>query len=103
MSYILWTTKNMNVDDCTKSLCSHIFYKWWDKQKGFIFVITLISVTLLLIKPFSIALMFSVYALLTILITIIGYNANASMWCWFAAFAPVFTIFFYKISEKLTF
>ncbi len=102
MAYILYYYNKHVKLECTKSKDCHLYYDWWSTFGAAFYVITLISVILLLARPLSYALMISGYILLILFIAILGFNSTiASTWCWMAAFAPIFTIFFYKMSQKI--
>ena len=102
IAYILLKAKEMKNIECVKPICGHLNYDWWNNMKGggLLYVITLVSVVLLLSQPFLFGVMESSYILLTLLVSMIVYKKTVpSMWCWMAAFAPLFTIIFYKISS----
>jgi hypothetical protein len=91
---------------CKPNEHEHLAYHWWEEMYGFIHVIVFFSVGLLLIRPWIFCLLELGYIFISLVISFFIYNKNSStianMWCFFAAFGPLFTIVFWKISEKYT-
>lgn len=109
--YMLAQVFRMKPDNCTQKCetgkdCKHLYYKWWDKMKagGIIYVIALVAVILLLCRPIWFGLFEVGYILLTLLFASRFFGrSTASTWFWLAVFAPLFTILFWKISERIEF
>lgn len=81
--------------DCLKPQedCTALRYSWWDDAPygGALYTISIIGIILLLLRPFIYSLYQVGYILLALALSGIFYACGtASMWCWFAAFAPVF-------------
>lgn len=74
--------------------CDHLDLVWWKNfpGKSLPYMITLVVVILLLIRPIDLAWFELIFILATLAISAVIYSCGAaSMWCWFAAFAPLFT------------
>ena len=102
--YISWIlASSTRVDDSycltTKQNCSHLDYYWWEnlgKNSTFIYLIVLLSLTII-IRPIKFAIFTGLYIIITLLISSFIYPCGAgSIWCWFAAFAPIFNLFLFK-------
>lgn len=98
------TVKDMEKIDCVRSngVCKHLGYKWWDKMNSMTFPLYLLCIVgsiLLLLRPSKYAYLTTGYILLTLLVAMISAKGGAaSMWCWLAAFAPLFNYMFWKSS-----
>ena len=83
----------------TKQNCSHLDYYWWEnlgKNSTFIYLIVLLSLTII-IRPIKFAIFTGLYIIITLIISSFIYPCGAgSIWCWFAAFAPIFNLFLFK-------
>ena len=99
--FMLIRTCTMYRITCVKASCDHLAYGWWNKLSGFIYITALITISILLIRPVKFMILFVAYILVTLTIALLAYTKSvASMWCWFAAFAPIVTGLFYWISTK---
>lgn len=91
--YILYKLKQSKYDySCltTSTKCDHLDLSWWNEINGFIYCIALFSMILLLIKPFKLASMISIYIAITLIASMTFYGCSVgSMWCWFVSFAPI--------------
>ena len=90
---------------CTKpsEKCSHMNLKWWNdfKGSGLIYLLTLISVILLLFKPFNTAVFISIYIIIMLVISEKFYSCGQpSTWCWLVVPLPLFLGIFYKLNSK---
>jgi len=86
--------------DCltTTDTCDQLHYSWWDDTSAIPYIIALISIILLLLRPLSFCIYQVLFILGTLLITNLFYNDhNGSIWCFFAASAPIFNILFWKL------
>lgn len=108
ISYILGSSVNSDKMDCHTDISDdcHIKYNWWENRHknggGIIYLISLILIILLLLRPFKFSILSSLYIVITLVITMLIYPQTgtvANMWCWFAAFAPFFTLVFWKLSN----
>ena len=97
MGYTLWllyaTNKAPEVD-CLKpeTECGNLTFTWWQHFEGnaMVYMVALISLILLMVKPFKFAAMQLSYIVATFLISAYFYSCGVgSVWCWFAAFAPL--------------
>jgi hypothetical protein len=111
--YIFWvfyTYKNLEPKNCLSKAnnCDHLDYYWWyspnywSNPKFFIYFITLSCVIFSLIRPINLFLILSYsYICLTLLVSAFIYKCGAgSVWCFFAAFAPILNFFTYKYIIK---
>jgi hypothetical protein len=106
--YVIFMLINLNIQKEYKSLkpssnCKHMSLQWWSdiKNSGLIYCITLITIILLLLRPFSISIFISFYLLITLLISSIFYSCGqASMWCWLVVPFPIIFGVFYKYFLK---
>jgi len=96
--YILWLLYASNKIPEVKQLiptndCNNLTYTWWNQFPGnaYIYIITLVCLILLMLKPFNFALMQLSYILLALILSMIYYSCGSpgSMWCLLAAFAPL--------------
>ena len=107
--YMLANAFRMESQPCTEQCedgknCKHLYYKWWDKMKagGLIYVLAIVALILLLCRPIWFGIFEVGYILLTLLVASRFFGkSTASTWCWLAAFAPLFTIFFWKMSSRI--
>lgn len=88
-----------------RSLDGHLDYHWWREKPyaslGKYFLFSLLAFTLLLLRPLTFALLESGFIVATVLLAWFFFKRTSpTMWCWFAAFAPLFTALFWWISEK---
>ena len=86
--------------DCTKPLtnCSHLNLHVWEiSYSGKVYVITLLSMILLLVRPLSLSLFVTVCVAAALLASRWLYGCGqASMWCWLVVFLPAVFMLFYK-------
>ena len=108
IAYTAWAIYKANKINEIKYLntgtnCDHLVYNWWDdfgKGSAYFYIASVILLVLLLLKPFNFALMQAGYILITLIISTYIYSCGtASMWCWFAAFAPLFTGLMWTIAK----
>jgi hypothetical protein len=109
VAYTIWLLYKSNKINEVKYLntgtnCDHLVYNWWDdfgKGSAYVYILTVLLLVLLFLKPFNFAVMQAAYILITLIISKYIYSCGtASMWCWFAAFAPLFTGLMFEISTK---
>jgi len=84
--------------------CSGLTYKWWTdfKYGGLLYVCTLITIILLLVKPIKLAIIIASYILISLLISMFIYSCNvASMWCLLVISFPIFLMIINKVWLKL--
>lgn len=89
MAYVLWHTKSRST---ISNDGGHLNYGWWGEYPygGLIYWVCLISIILLLIRPMSLSITTGVYVSITLLLSMVLHSYGvASMWCWYAAFAPL--------------
>ena len=96
MAYLAYTyAYTKNTDACVKRLnaCGHLDYYWWSDipYGGFVYVLTLIALTLLLF-PTTFGVLQLAYVLATLGLSMVFYSCGTpSVWCFFQVFAPLFT------------
>jgi hypothetical protein len=98
-AYICWLTYALNKSqphECLKpsESCSHLDLVWWKNFPGgaLPYMVTLVMVILLLLRPMDLAWFELTFILATLAVSSVFYSCGAgSMWCWFAAFAPLAT------------
>jgi len=106
--YICWLLYSLNSNEEFNTLqpserCENLDYVWWRKfpGKATLYMITLLASVFLLLKPTSLALFESGYIVITLAISALFYSCGtASVWCWFAAFAPIATGLWWKFYEN---
>lgn len=89
--------------------CHHLSYSWWNPKKtpngtkmGYVYIVTLILLILLLIKPFHLGVFIAIYVTLALILSNIIYSCgSASLWCWFVASAGFFTAIYLAITNAL--
>ena len=102
--YVSFMLTNLNRQKEYKSIkpssnCKHISLKWWNdiKYSENIYLITLIMIILLLLRPFSISIFTVLYLLIILLVSSMFYSCgHTSMWCWLVVPFPIFLGIFYK-------
>ena len=103
--YMLIDLSRMKPIQCVKSVCDenkkncNLDYSWWGDSNvgGVMYLIALLSVFLLLLRPLKFAAMQCAVILVTFFIALFGFqDGHPSVWCFFAAFAP----FFVGLSRK---
>lgn len=107
LNYVLYTCSDSNKLDyeIDKSPDCHIQYSWWSerhKNGGIIYLVTIVLIILLLARPMTFSSLTVLYVIITLMISMSIYKQQgtiANMWCWFAAFAPMFTLAFWNISN----
>lgn len=68
-------------------------YSWWDNYGGYIYMIFLISLFLLLIRPFYWSIATLIYILILFILSWFFYKrAVASLWCFFAVTVPLVSL-----------
>ena len=84
--YILqnnYTLKQLNRDN-------HLEYSWWDNYGGYVYMIFLIAMFCLLVRPFYWSMATLVSILILFIFSWFFYKrAVASMWCFFAVSVPL--------------
>ena len=108
LCFMFYKAFRMRAPACTASCveygdCKHLHYSWWDGggAGGWFYTLIVIAMILLLLKPFKFALFQAGFVLLTLLVATRFFGkSSASMWCWMAAFAPLFVALFWKLSNK---
>lgn len=102
--YFYYIIKNYNIPTSCIKKNDGIHLNWWSKnvngQKnygGFIYVITVLLLSSLVFKKFLLASQ-SFYFLFTLFISFFIYGKSniGSLWCFFAAFAPIFNFIVFK-------
>lgn len=79
--------------------CEHISLQWWSdiKNSPLVYIVVLLSIFLLLLRPYNLSLFITSYLIITVVISSVFYSCGgASMWCWFVVPFPIFLGFFYK-------
>jgi phage-related protein len=77
--------------------CNSLSYYWWTPTKGQLYFITIISIILLLLSPLSLSMGSCAYITFTLVISKLVYRCGVpSIWCWLAAFAPIFNIWMFR-------
>ncbi len=107
--YVSYMLINFNKQNEYKSLnpsskCKHMNLKWWQdiKDSGIVYCFTLITIILLILRPFNLAIFFSIFLIITFIVSLIFYSCGgASMWCWFVVPFPLFLAIFYKNFVKI--
>ena len=114
IGWILGTSQNIGKKDCLipADNCNHLEYYWWKPNQNItsgswininfiIYFITLSCVIFMLVRPFNLCMINYVYITITLLISSFLYKCgSASIWCFFAAFAPILNFFAYKYIVK---
>ena len=82
-----------------KDDCGNLTYTWWQEFPGnaAFYLGTLVLLILVMVKPLEFAVMQLGYITLTFIVSAYFYSCGiGSMWCWFAAFAPLLTGFMWE-------
>ena len=81
--------------------CRHLNFRWWNdfKDAGVIYVITLLSIILLLCRPSKLSVFLVIYIFTMLLLSQKFYSCGApSTWCWLVVPMPLFMGIFYKLA-----
>lgn len=97
--YIVWLIYALNQNKPFNELkpsesCDHLDLVWWKKFPGgaSVYLIVLLCVLVLLLRPKKLMLFETGFIFVTLAISAVFYSCGTgSMWCWFAAFAPIAT------------
>ena len=79
--------------------CEHMSLQWWSdiKNSGYVYIVVLLSILLLLLRPYNLSLFITSYLIITVVISSVFYSCGgASMWCWLVVPFPIFLGIFYK-------
>lgn len=79
--------------------CKHISLQWWEdiKNSGLIYILALMAIFLLLLRPYNVCLFITSYLIITLVISSVFYSCGyGSMWCWLVVPFPIFLGIFYK-------
>jgi hypothetical protein len=96
--YIVMTKSDVGTIDCVKENEGHLDYFWWNKMKygGIIYTVTIVLLTFLLLRPMTLSIFEIGYFLFTLVLTGVFFSyGGPSIWCWFAAFAPIANILYF--------
>lgn len=99
ISYLVMSKSVVGNIECVKEKNGHLDYFWWNKMKygKVIYIVTLIAITFLLLRPMALSLFEMSYVLGTLMLTGIFFSyGGPSIWCWFAAFAPIANVIFFS-------
>ena len=80
--------------------CNHLQLYWWGQFNGLVFVLymVLLASSCYAFTPLRLGLVQFAYIVLTFILSNWLYPCTyGSIWCWFAAFAPVFTYCYLKM------
>lgn len=103
-AYTCWLLLELNNQDKFKVLkpkhgCEHLDLVWWSKFRGkcIPYLVVLFTVLILLLRPVNDMVVTTSYIFISLVLSYFIYPCGTgSMWCWFAAFAPVFmALYFY--------
>jgi hypothetical protein len=104
ITYCVIKFKNFNFDKplyYDTDNCKHLRLYWWDfdnSNKLFIFYMILLILGFLSFPTKSLAVLTILYIVATLLLSRNLYPCSTgSLWCWFAAFAPIYTIICLKV------
>lgn len=97
MTYILWLLYATNyAPEVTcltpKDDCRNLTYTWWQHFPGnaSVYLVTLATLILIMVKPIKFASLQLSYIVATFIGSAYFYSCGVgSVWCWFAAFAPL--------------
>lgn len=97
--YVLYYAPSMTTLRTTVATCEdpHLHYPWWDRMPygGAIYLIALILLFLLLVRPWMWSLATITLIMALFFMSMIFYSSSvASMWCFFAVFVPVVSLLF---------
>ena len=101
--YMIQSRPNIGKLDCVQEKGGHLNYFWWDKMKfgGIIYAVVLVLIMLLLLRPVNLSIFEVSYILITLGISIAFFKySTPSIWCWFAAFAPIANVIFFSFNKK---
>ena len=83
-----------------KKDCRHLNYNWWNNINIIGYMIAVFTMFLFLSRPFALSIINLIYIIITLIISSTIYKCGvASIWCWFAAFAPLINIIAYKYTN----
>ena len=100
--YILWViscSTKVKLTCLKKGVgCSNLDYNWWNYlQPAFIYHFSLVLIILLLVRPFKLGFAVAGIIVATFVVSALYYRCGvSSVWCFFAAFIPLFNVIAYK-------
>lgn len=102
ISYIIYLLSQANKvfasTECIETSKEHLQYPWWEKMKGggYIYLVTLIIIFIMLVRPFKWSMKVLAYILGSLLFSSLVFRyGTASMWCWFAVITPFLALLFW--------
>ena len=98
--YMIMSNSSVGQIDCVKEKNGYLDYFWWEKMKygGIVYITTLILIIAFLLRPTKLSLFEISYILFTLLLTTLFFSyGGPSIWCWFAAFAPIANVIFFTL------
>lgn len=94
MIYILYLFQN-KYDSRELKRDPNLEYSWWENYGGYVYMIVLISLFFLLIRPFYWSMATLIYILILFILSWFFYKpAVASLWCFFAVSVPLVSFLF---------
>jgi hypothetical protein len=102
MVFLLYSASSTSFSDSlfgNSDTCHHLQLYWWGNFSSWVFIFYIILVTLacLSIKPLRLGIVQITYIVCTLILSNWLYPCTyGSIWCWFAAFAPLLTYFYIK-------
>ena len=100
MCFMLTSLYGASLPTCIRPSenCRHLnLHVWKISYSGIVYVITLLSLILLLVRPLSLSLFVTACVAATFLISQWLYGCGqASMWCWLVVFLPAVFMLFHK-------
>lgn len=99
--WTLWSLNNTKKIDNLKPSggCKHLVFEWWGLFPGgaIPYFIALYTAIILLLRPMKTMIFQIMYITISFLISAKMYRCGVgSVWCWFAAFAPIASFIFEK-------
>lgn len=97
--YICWLLYSLNNAPTFETLstskdCYHLDLVWWKHLPGggMMHILTLVGVLALLLRPMEFMIFETGFIIAALALSMMFYSCGAgSIWCWFAAFAPMLT------------
>lgn len=99
--YILYASRNITGKECIypeNDKCKHINYYYWNTLNPLVYIVALVSIAMLLIRPTGLMLFSVIYILLTLFLSTHMYPCGSpgSIWCMFIVSITILNIFVYN-------
>jgi len=100
LTFVLSSPQSLDAPLYENDTCRHLQLYWWSHFSSwvFIFYMIILIVSCLSLKPLRLGIVQLSYIIITLILSSWLYPCTyGSIWCWFAAFAPLGTFLYLKL------